>query len=860
MKGKSVREGEISPFVRLGLAGLLLVVLGGCASQRAFHSGEREMKRQDFDAAVIEYSKAVALDPGNARYEVALARAKIQASSVHFTRGTRFHEAGSLEKAIGEYQQTLLLNPDNQHAQVELQRALRELQRLNMGPSEIEKARAAARRRDLGPPRLNPGSNIPILLNFQDVELGKIFEALSKASGINFIYDDKVDLDKKRTIDIGNVTMEKALDILMLQTKNFYMVVDEYTILIAPDNRQSRQAYEDQVIRTFFLSNAETKTVVTLIRSLLQSRSLAENADLNSITIKDTPDKVAIAERIILANDKAKGEVLVDVELVEINRSRMRTIGIDIDTNALGISFRGGSQSLPLNGLDALSQQGNWTIGPIPNITLDFLKSDSDTRTIAQPQLRVSEGEQAEILIGDRVPIPTTSFNTSQTVGGNIVPITSFTYQNVGITVQVKPRVHHNKEVTLEVQVEVSQLSGSVVGAGGQEQPIIGTRQIQTVTRLRDGETNLLAGLINRSNQYSEGGVPGLSEIPGLSKLFARNSSDQTETDIVLTMTPRIIRIPDITEDDLTTLWVGTEDTVQLRGPSRNAFGVGPFSGEPMASLESEEANGRRAGDDIRPRPDGRQAGDDDRPRTPNRISRGESGGDSGRPAPPPARAGSTSRDDADSGANRRPGNNANPGTAGAVGSQQRDQPDPDPIDDPDRGFEEDEPEIEEIDAPEEEPRRSPFDDDDLDEDDPPLTPSLVNMVTAKNSYAVGEVVVVQTFLQNGQNVGSVPFHLRFNPQVLQFQQPAEEGGLLNSDGTNTVFLATPNATGAAVIVGHSRMGSGEGVTGSGLLGTFRFLAIGPGDAGLAFTSASVKDPQARNLPAAFNAAAVTVE
>ncbi len=450
----------------------------------------------------------------------------------------------------------------------------------------------------MGPPQLDPRSNIPILLNFHDVEVGKIFEAISKASGINFIYDEKVELDRERTIDLGNVSLAKALDILMLQTKNFYKVIDEHTLLLAPDTRQKRQEYEDQVIRTFFLSNADTKTIVTLLRSLLQSRQIAENADLNSVTLKDTPEKVAIGERIIAANDKSKGEVLIDVELLQINRTTARNIGIDLSSKTLSVGFGDGQASVPLNNLDILRQTGNWTVGVIPSVILSFLKSDSDTKVVAKPQLRVSEGERAELLIGDRVPIPTTSFNTSQTVGGNIVPITSFTYQNVGITVQIQPRVHHNKEVTLKVQVEVSQVTGAVETSAGQAQPIIGTRQIQTVIRLRDGETNLLAGLIQRSRSDNQAGVAGISDIPGFGRIFSNNDIQTTDTDIVMTLTPRIIRIPDITEQDLATLWVGTEENMRLRGPAESAAGIGPFGPREDAVML---AGGSEPGDPVAP-------------------------------------------------------------------------------------------------------------------------------------------------------------------------------------------------------------------------------------------------------------------
>ena len=806
--------------IRTGAVALLaLLILAGCAAQKSYRLAERDMRRQAYDRAVLHYSKAVALDPGNSRYEVALARAKIKASGEHFEKGRRFLMAQQLELAIAEFQQTLALNPSNQHARVELDRALRQWQIRQAGPSELEELKELARRNDLGPPRLNARSNIAINMAFDEVELGKIFEPISKASQINFIYDDKVDLKKPHTIDVGNVTLEKALDILMLQTKNFYKPIDEFTLLIAPDTRQKRQEYEDQVIRTFFLSNADTKTVVTLLRSLLQSRQIAENADLNSVTIKDTPAKVAIADRIIQANDKAKGEVIVDVELLEINRQISQTLGIDLTSKNLTLQFRDGTpQSLPVNGLEAVRQAGNWFLGPVPNVTLDFLRSDSDSRTIAQPQLRVSEGEQAEILIGDRVPIPATSFNTQTVNNQGLVPITSFTYQNVGITVQVEPRVHHNKEVTLQVQVEVSQVTGEVAaaGPGALSQPIIGTRQIQTVIRLRDGETNLLAGLIQRTNSDTQGGIPGLSDVPGLGRLFGTNDRSESETDIILTLTPRIIRIPDITEQDLQTLWVGTEDNMELRGPARNALGVGAFGGDPVALnsqgdpintvSEFEERNGDGDSDDATGDETTADAGDSD-------AEEGDANTD---PAAEENTPEAAPEEEEDERSNR-----------GRRGRRNRSRLNPEP-------------------------------DEDADSDQPPQQAGVLmglNPPPQDGGYAVGTQFVIQVQLVNGENVGSVPYHLKYNPQVLQFLQPAQEGDFLRQ-GADTVFLAPD--VGGEIVVGHSRMG-GSGVSGAGLLATFQFLAIAPGDAGFQFTSASVKDPQARNIPSFFSPASIQV-
>jgi general secretion pathway protein D len=462
-----------------------------------------------------------------------------------------------------------------------------------------------------------------------------------------------------------------------------------------------------------------------------------------------------------------------------------------------------------LNQLDRLKQSGNWTVGVIPSVVLNFLKSDSDTRVIAKPQLRVSEGEQAEILIGDRVPIPTTTFNTGQTVGGNIVPITSFTYQNVGITVQIEPRVHHNKEVTLKVQVEVSQLGPTVSFGRGETQPTISARQMQTVIRLRDGETNMLAGLIAREDKDSFSGVVGLSDIPGLRRVFGKSEISTRETDIIMTLTPRIIRIPDITEEDLATLWVGTEENMRLRGPARNSLAQGPF-GAADEALASTEPGPRT--------PLGRTSGTLARITPSAEVERD-------RAAAPPEPA--------------RPAEEAPEAAAPPV------QP-PIPAVQPPEG------EPEEV-APEEE------DDGGEEPAEPPAGPAMIRLVPSQPSYRVGDSIVVQVQAENANNVGSVPFHLRYNPAVLEYVA-GEKGPFMESDGTEAVFLATDAGGGGEVVVGLSRLGGPAGVSGSGVLALFQFTAAGPGDAGFAFTGASVKDPQARNVPSAFGVEPVRVE
>jgi general secretion pathway protein D len=809
---------HVSTMNRIGGAALAigLMMTAGCAAQRAFRTAEQDAHREDWDQAVLQYSKAKAMDPGNERYDIALTRAKLKASAQHFEKAKRYAKSAQWDLAASEYQQTLLLFPGNQHAADELDKAMIMIRRRDEQPSEMEKLKERAQKDALAPPKLSAKSNIPIQVQFRDRPVGQIFDVIGKASQINFIYDEKTDLNKPLTIEIGSVTLERALDVLMLQTKNFYKIIDEHTLLIAPDNRQKRQELEDQVIRTFYLSSADTKQVVAVIRTLLNSRQVAENDPLNSISIKDTPDKVAIAAKLIESNDKSKGEVIIDVQLLEINRKTLSSLGIDLSSKQISLQFLDGATSVPLNNLSSVKQKGNWLLGPIPSVVLNFLKSDSDTKTIAQPQLRVSEGEKAEIVIANRVPIPNTSFNSSQTVGGNIVPITSFTYQNVGITLKIEPRVHHNKEVSLKVEVEVSNLAGAVDLGTGVTQPIIGTRQVQTTIRLRDGETNLLAGLIKRDDKNVKSGVAGISDIPGIGDVFSTHSIDRDETDIVLTLTPYIVRIPDIKEDDLQTLWVGTEDNMRLRGPVRGVMGVSPFAdpdnGEPVGEIAPDPAKAVLppvAAPTETATPEGAV------------VERGRTGA----PAPEPVPAAPP------------------PVVVPTVVTPPPEQPPP-PADTP----------------PVQDNGEAPPTGDDGTQEPPPVAagPATVRLVPSAPSYRVGDRVTVEVRIENATNVGSVPFHLRFNRQVLEFVPPADQGPFLKSDGTNTVFLATDSGSGE-VVVGLSRLGGGEGMSGSGTLATFQFQAINPGDCGFGWSGASVKDPQARNVPASFLTAPVAV-
>jgi general secretion pathway protein D len=781
------------------IAALLLLTLNAaCVSSRAYRLGEKEMKAENYDRAVLMFSRAVSAKPARTRYKVALARAKIKAAQEHFAKGQAYVEAKRLDAAIAEFQQVIYLDPSHQFAANELAKALAEWQkRQEKEISEMEKMKRKAK---AAPgrvaPRLNPASNIPIVLRFKNEKIEKIYEALSKASGINFIYDERLEKTKSISIDLADVTFERALETLMLMNKHFYKVMDENTILIADDNQQKHKEHDDLVIQTFYLSNADVKDVQVLLRTLLDARQLAQNDRLNAITIRDTPDRVQVAQKIIESNDKSRSELIVDIELLEINRTLLQSLGIDLfgvgggTGKSLNLTYGGGA-SVPLNNLDLLKQTGSYLLGPIPGVVVNFLKTDADAQVIAKPQVRVSEGEKATVRIGDRIPIPTTTFNAAPTVGGTVgVPITSFTYQNVGINIDIEPRVHHNREISLKLKVEVSSLAGQVSAGAGISQPIIGTREIDTTIRLKDAETNLLAGLIREEERKSLSGVPGLSDIPLLRRIFGNTETNIQQTDIVLTLTPHIIRIPDVTEEDLLPLWVGTESNIALRGASRqSAFGPSPF--ENTVEEEAAPTLPEPRVEEGAPLPGGLLPDEFEEPF----LEDQEEERPAPTPAPPRGGGGPSRAQEAELG----PGETPPPATVG-------------------------------------------------------LNPAFLN-VRACTEFTASVTISGAT------SVGSVPFHLAFDPAYLTFTNFTNTSPFLGRDGAPVFVLATLGSGGREVVVGLSRQGNRPGVGGQGQLIQISFKAgKNPGTTALRFTDLSVLDPGARPLPVQQQGMTVSIQ
>jgi general secretion pathway protein D len=593
--------------------------LVSCTSYRAYHDARTAEQQKNWDVAVEQYEKALEIAPDNREYKLSLDRARRAASRMHFERGkTLYSEA---EKATGneqyrlaqlaatELQITVKLDPTNQFAAVELSKSYKILQDFQRAASERTsvddiKRRAHANISKAQPPQLNPASDEPISLTFsRDTPVKDIYKALANAFGINVLFDQAIK-DDRITIELRDVTAQQALERVMQAGNHFYKVLDEKTIIVVPDNPQARRDYEDLVIQTFYLSNGDAEQVTNVVRTMIEARNVFPLKALNAITIRDTADKVRIAEKIIQANDKAKAEVVVQVELVQLDLNRIREIGMAISgfpsgsageqsSSAIaspivgGKVFTGGTLKEIRDAVGSLNLLRNNMNFTIPTVTYSLLKTFGNSELLANPELRISEGEKATLHIGQRIPVPVTTISgynpgTSTQPGSNpnlTVPYTSFQYQDVGIKVAMEPRVHHNREVTLKLTVEVSN-QGTPVKFAGQEQPTFATRTIESTIRLKDGETNFLAGLIQSNKIQSATKTPFLGDIPFIGRLFTNERKDETRTDLVLTMTPHIVRIPDITEEDLAPMWVGTGNNLTFRGVSpriESQSGADPF-------------------------------------------------------------------------------------------------------------------------------------------------------------------------------------------------------------------------------------------------------------------------------------------
>ena len=536
---------------------ILLIFLAGCAATKAYKRGVQAEREGDWDQAVFYYSEALKLNPDNIAYRLSLETARRQASKVHLNKAKQMMEEGNIEQALVEFRVAIDLDPANQLAFIEMDKARAQVEReaaMLREKTEIERLKEKVEMEKAPPVYLSPKSPDKITLSFPNNNLKEVYTALAKLSGVNILFDPTI-RDMKISFEVSNVSFQQALDSLVASNGHFYKIINPTTIIVVPDSPAKRREYTEQVIRTFYLSNADVKNVLAELRTVLGIRSISADPQLNSVTIRDSADKIAIAEKLINQADKSKGEVIIDLEILEVNRTKLNEYGLLLSSYSITQGLIQEEAGIRLSQIPYITQ-ADWFL-TIPSFTYTLLKQTSDARLIAKPQLRITEGEKASLFIGEEIPIRVTTITPAQTIGV-VTPIHAYQYRRVGIQIDLTPRVHHNNEITMALTVKIESILAEML----EGQPTFASRTIDSKIRLRDGETNLLAGLIRTEERKSISGIPGLSDIPILGRIFSKELSQDVETDIVLTMTPHIIKTPDITEEDLREIWAGTEGAI----------------------------------------------------------------------------------------------------------------------------------------------------------------------------------------------------------------------------------------------------------------------------------------------------------
>ncbi|MEW6368736.1 MAG: cohesin domain-containing protein [Acidobacteriota bacterium] len=541
----------------------------GCAGTKYYKSGRQAAAAQDWERAVAEYTHALKEEPGNRIYRLQLLKALHEAAYKHVTAGQKMAEAKDYKGAVAEYQKAIEYEPSNQFAVLLLKTAQEAMNAPPLEPGATPETQAVG-------PQVKQLPDTPVNLDFKNANIKDIIRALGKYGDVNFVFDDSV-ADKNFSITLQNVSFDKALTAIMVSTHHFFRILDPSTILIAQDNPMKRRQIEQEQIRTFYVSNADLNEMRGILQQTIQVKFVGVNTALGAITVRDTPEKLRVVERLIEANDKSKGEVLLELEIIEVNRQKVQQFGLDLGTNAAaqpttvtGAFSPEGSTGGIIRGRDFLTANSLDYVFTLPTVAYKLLLSDADSKVIANPKLRGVEGKPMSLKMGDRVPIPVTTFTPIAGGGAAQQPITSFQYENIGINLDVTPKIHRNNEITLEMKLDISAISGT--GFGGL--PTFGNRQVNATMRLREGESNLLGGLLREEERKVVSGLPGIMNVPFIGKLFSYNDKRKTQTDIVLSLTPHIIRLPMITEEDRQPMWVGTEENPSpmaslqpMRGP-----------------------------------------------------------------------------------------------------------------------------------------------------------------------------------------------------------------------------------------------------------------------------------------------------
>ncbi|HET9319897.1 MAG TPA: cohesin domain-containing protein [Bryobacteraceae bacterium] len=787
--------------------------------------------RKDWDTALSFAEQALSEDPADVAYQLSSTRLRFYAGQYHIDEGKRLRNQGQLEQALTEFQKAYGINPASAMAEEETARTKAMIEREKnkpvsqqnpeeraMTPAQFEKQREDKKFAAMLPlPELKPLNPAPINLKMSNQPPKVLFETVGKLAGVNVLFDPEYTsggtTPKAQSIELNNATLDEALDYLSLVTKSFWKPISANAIFVTQDNQTKRREFEDYVVKVFYLSNVmtaqEMQEIVTALRTVAEIQKIFTYQAQNAIIIRAEADKVALAEKMVADLDKPRGEVLVDVLVMTVNRTRERDLAAAVATSGINspISFTprssisssvpattpaGGSTtpaasastSIPLSNIARISTR-DFSL-TLPGGLLNALLTDANTKVLQAPQVRAVDRQKVSMKIGDRVPYATGSFQPGiGGVGINPLVNTQFTFLDTGVNVDITPFVHGNDEVSLHVEIDISNVA-QFLNLGGVQEPEVAQTKIINDVRLKQGEVNLMGGLMQVEEDKTISGVPGLGNIPVLRRLFTSETTTKKESELVIALIPHIVRSTDITDVNLRGIAAGNGTVVKLN----------------YAPQKPDEAPQPQAPAQVVPQPV---------------------------PGPAPTAAPATAPGPV------IPGVNAPP----IVGAPNAEPPQP-------------------LVPPATAPPVPPVSPEARQAQTPAGT-ATVKFVPAQANGELNQTVTVSLMVENARDLASTPMQIRFDPKVLRLNDVVR-GNLLASDGQQVTFSKNVLNDSGEATVNISRLPSTGGVSGSGSIITLVFQAVGRGDTVVTVPQLTLRDSQAQPILTATPQLAVSVK
>lgn len=881
--------------------GVMVLLLAGCITHPAFESGEELVRQGRYDEAVYQYTEALDELPESQELRMKLFDAKSRAALEHLKSARRARDNGRLREAATEYSQVIALDPSLETALQERRRVESriEAEKLVTEAKEYIRERRYAQARSnldqallLDPEQtdaqqmlsdlknrksaiidgieLEVTSNEPISIQFKDAQMREVFKTLSKLSGITFIIDTDVE-DETVRLSLERATFAQALELLLNMHALALRVLNPQTVIVYPDSRDKKKQYEDLVIQTFYLSNIDAKKAVNLLRTMLQLRKIYVHEELNALVIRDTPQVIKLAQQILEASDRDQAEVVFDLELVSVSGTDVQALGTRLSAYSIGIGLSNGqvvtiqddndtttttteNKAIVASGLQSGGPVENLVSGisnldvfyTLPAATFEFAKTLTSAEVLANPKIRVKSKEKAKIHVGTREPVITVT-TTGDTSTDNIQ------YVDIGVKLDVEPEVQLDDSVVTKITLEVSDKLSEVRTANGSVALQIQTTNAQTALTLKDGERTVLGGLLQDNETTTNITIPILGDLPLLGKFFSHNSSTKNKREILLSITPHIVKQVNLPSEDEASLWSGSEENLKA-GPSFDAFARG-FDAE-QNLLKTRVQPGAAVDPVVTPavvtvaeRPQPTVVATppaippaQSQPVIPIRVTPIVAGAEVSEPEAvvnePATVISTTGKMEEPSQSDKSP--ETMPGSIGAetvarpqpVVPQQPSQPGPGRLLPP-------QPPQQEVAAVQEEQLE--------------MTPVVAALdesrvfVSGSRLLSLGEEVILNVEVTEVANLFSAPMFVKYDKDKLEFVR-ADEGGFLRQDGSPAVFTTSPNPARGNLIIGYKQAAGGSGISGSGVLYTLVFRAKQKGAAAVDLERLNFRDPSGKRL------------